>query len=149
MQPHDLNDNLALLSLRVAEAVDHRLMDKQFDTTVFRDLGKELSRASGIGETETAAFLHSDPVTTEIFAQAVGEANEAAGKSQEEPVSDLNALKVAMAKIIEPLNTESLSENDLAAVKVFCLALHRSMMAQKLPPIFESENVLEDELRFI
>jgi hypothetical protein len=139
-----LGDNLALLSLRVAQEVDRRLKGEKFDSSVFADFGKELSRASGIGERQSTAFLHSDPLTADVFAQAVEQ-------TSHEPIRDIAALGDAMLKIIRPLNEqgESLSKESLKAVKAFCLSLHRSMMAQKLPSIHEGESSLEDELRFV
>jgi hypothetical protein len=38
---------------------------------------------------------------------------------------------------------------DLGLIKSFCLSLHRSMMAQRLPPLNEGERAFEDELRFV
>jgi hypothetical protein len=139
-----LGDSLALLSLRVALEVDRRLKGQKADSKVFSEFGRELSKASGVGEHHATAFLHADPFTTEVFAQAVEQ-------SLHESIGDTGALSKAMSKIIEPLSQkeDALSEDSLKSVKAFCLSLHRSMMAQRLPPVYDGENSLEDELRFI
>jgi len=138
-----LDDDLALLSLRVAQEVDRKLSGQKADPEVFQHFRNELSRASGLGEAHSKVFLHADPTTTEVFAQAVGDASD-------EPVSDMASLSSAIMKIIEPLQTrgEALSDRDLAHVKVFCLSLHKSIMAHRLPPLYEGDNTLEDEFRF-
>jgi len=138
-----IEDDLALLSLRVAREVDRRLNGSKSDLAVFSDFGRQLSKASGIGEHQST-FLYSDPLATEVFAQAVEQ-------SSDQSIQDINALSNAMLKIIKPLNesADSISEDALKAVKAFCLSLHRSMMAQRLPPVSEGDSSLEDELRFI
>lgn len=139
-----LGDNLALLSLRVAQEVDRRLHNEKSDSGVFRAFAKELSKASGVGEQQRTELLSSDPLTTEVFAQAVSQ-------SYNEPVRDVDELSSAMLRIISPLSAteEQLSKDALKALKTFCLSLHRSMMAQRLPPVHEGESVFEDELRFV
>jgi hypothetical protein len=138
-----LDDSLALLSLRVAQEVDRKLSGHQSDPEVFQNFRNELSKASGIGEAQSTAFLHADPTTTEVFAQAIGDASD-------QPVSDISSLSNAVMRIIEPLGgrRETLSDRDLENVKTFCLSLHKSIMAHRLPPLFEGDNSLEDELRF-
>jgi len=138
-----LNDDLAILSLRVAQEVDKKLSGKRSDVRVFEDFRNELSKASGLGEAQSTVFLHADPVTTEVFAQAVGEISD-------EPLSDVKSLGDAVLKIIAPLKgkEDALSDRDLAHVKVFCLSLHKSIMAHRLPPLYEGDTTLEDEFRF-
>src|ERR1700693_2544900 len=120
-----LGDNLAVLSLRVASEVDRRLNGKVADPRVFAEFKKELSKASGIDAAGMGAFLHSDPMTTEVFAQAVREASH--------EVLDVRSLEVAVKKILDPLaSTESVRQEDLGQIKSFCLSLHRSMMAQRV-----------------
>ena len=138
------SDDLATLSLRVAQELDRKSGGRGIDPKVFADFTKELSRTSGIGEPDVSAFLHSDPTTTEVFAQAVKE-------TSHEPVSDLGSLSSAVLKIIEPLTKadEDFQGVDLRKVKAFCLSLHKSIMAQKLPPLHEGDAAFEDELRFV
>jgi hypothetical protein len=138
-----LGDNLAVLSLRVATEVDRELKGKSANPEVFAEFTKELSKASGIDAAGESAFLHSDPLTTEVFAQAIREASH-------EPVLDVSSLSSAVKKIIDPLTrTGSARPEDLGLIKNFCLSLHRSMMAQRLPPLHEGERAFEDELRFV
>jgi hypothetical protein len=138
-----LGDHLATLSLQVAEQVDRKLNGKNADSTVFANFSRELSRASGLGEPNSTAFLHADPMTTEVFAQAIRE-------SSREPLSDLASLGLALTKIIRPLseNEEGIPDHVLGLLKAFCLSLHKSMMAQRLPPLHEGERWFEDEIRF-
>ena len=70
-----LSDDLALLSLSAARQVDLRRKGKAWVPGVLHTLGLELSRASGLDEPLSTAFLHSDPLTTEIFAKVVGHAS--------------------------------------------------------------------------
>lgn len=136
-----LGDKLALLTLSAAEEVDLRLKGRPPRAEILEDLGRALSRAWGVGESQATAFLQSDPTTTEVFAKAAGEA-------WNEPVEDISALTAAMRKIIDPLVQDGvpLTESDLRAVKTFCLTLHRAMTAQMVPPIYERENPVEDEI---
>ena len=138
-----LGDDLAVLSLRVARELDRKRKDQAVDPRVFAEFRRELSRASGIGETDVTAFLHSDPATAEVFAQAVKE-------TSSEAIADIEALSSAVLKIIEPLAKadEKLPDAQLGMIKTFCLSLHKSMMAQKLPPLYEGET-FDDELRFV
>jgi hypothetical protein len=138
-----LADSLAILSLRVASEVDRELKGKAANPRVFAEFTKELSKASGIDAAGASAFLHSDPTTTEVFAQAVKEASH-------EAVLDVGSLGAAVMKIIGPLTrTGSVRPEDLGLIKSFCLSLHKSMMAQRVPPLHEGERVFEDELRFV
>jgi hypothetical protein len=141
--PIAFGDDLAMLSLRVARELDRKSHGQSINPKIFSDFRTELSRASGVGEPNVTAFLNSDPTTTEVFAQAVR------GTSAE-PVSDVGSLNSAVLKIIEFLAKadEGLSDQAMHAVKMFCLSLHKSMMAQKLPPLYE-ERAFEDELRFV
>lgn len=125
MQLHEIDQHLALLSLRAAEEIDLRLDGKEVKSSVLKDLSQYLKAASGLGRPHERAFLNSDPSTTEIFAQAVRAA-------YTEPLKDIDHLSKAVQKIIAPLEADKhLSVNDLAAIKSFCLAFHRSMMAHK------------------
>jgi hypothetical protein len=138
-----LGDSLAVLSLRVATEVDRELKGKAADPKVFAEFTKELSRASGLDLTGESAFLHSDPMTTEVFAQAIKQASH-------EPVLDVSSLSTAIRKIIGPLTqTGTALPEHLRLIKNFCLSLHRSMMAERLPPPPEGERAFEDELRFV
>lgn len=142
--PISLTDDLAILSLRVAQELDRKCQGQPINPKIFSDFRIELSRASGIGEPDVTAFLHSDPTTTEVFAQAVRE-------TSSEPLSDVGSLSFAVLKILEPLTKadEGFRDKELNMVKTFCLSLHKSMMAQKLPPLYEGERAFEDELRFV
>ena len=138
-----LGDSLAVLSLRVATEVDRELKGKAADPRVFSEFTKELSRAYGLDTTGESAFLHSDPMTTEVFAQAIREASH-------EPVLDVSSLSAAVKKIIDPLTrTGAAHREHLGLIKSFCLSLHKSMMAQRLPPLHEGERAFEDDLRFV
>jgi hypothetical protein len=139
-----LGDDLAILSLRVAQELDRKRKDQAINPQVFSEFRKELSRASGIGEADVTAFLHSDPAIAEVFAQAVRE-------TSAESIQDIGALNAAVLKIIEPLAKagKEFPDDQIETVKTFCLSLHRSMMAQKLPPLHEGERSFEDELRFV
>jgi hypothetical protein len=138
-----LGDSLAVLSLRVAAEVDRELKGKPADSQVFTDFTKELSKSAGVNFAAESAFLHSDPATTGVFAQAIRDASQ-------EPVFDISALSAAVKKIIEPLTRAGeVRREDLSLIKNFCLSLHKSMMAQRLPPLHEGERAFEDELRFI
>ena len=133
------DDNLALLSLRVAQEVDRSLGGKQLDRLVLTDFSKELSRASGVSEPHATAFLQADPVTTEVFAQAIEE-------TSKEQILDIYALRDAVMKIISSLNAD---QTDLSAIKAFCLSLHKAIMAQRLPLSREPEPALENALGFV
>jgi hypothetical protein len=138
-----LGDSLAVLSLRVATEVDRKLKGKVANPKVFAEFTKELSKASGLNTTGESAFLHSDPITTEVFAQAIREASH-------ETVFDVSSLSAAIKKIIDPLtHTGEARLEDVSLIKSFCLSLHKSMMAQRLPPLHEGERAFEDELRFV
>lgn len=138
-----LGDSLAILSLRVAAEVDRELKGKASDLKVFADFTKELSKSSGVDFAAESAFLHSDPITTGVFAQAIWE-------TSQEPVSDISTLSAAVKKILEPLMcADHARPEDLGLIKSFCLSLHRAMMAQRLPPLHEGERAFEDELRFV
>ena len=137
-----LGDRLAVLSLRVAIEVDRELKGKAADHKVFAEFTKELSKASGVDIAGESAFLHSDPMTTEVFAQAIKEASK-------EDVFDVSSLSAAVKKIIDPFtHARETRPEDLGLIKSFCLSLHKSMMAQRLPPLQEGERAFEDELRF-
>lgn len=137
-----LGDSLAVLSLKVATEVDRKLSGAPSNTNVFKEFAKELSKASGLDTSGESAFLHSDPVTTEVFAQAIRE-------TSHEPVFDVSSLSAAVQKIIDPLTHSDVTRGEeLGLIKTFCLSLHRSMMAQRLPPLHEGERAFEDELRF-
>jgi hypothetical protein len=138
-----LGDSLAILSLRVAAEVDRKLKGKPTNRLVFAEFTKELSKTSGVDFAAESAFLHSDPTTTEVFAQAIKDASQ-------EPVFDVSELSTAVKKIIEPLaHAGDARPEDLRLIKTFCLSLHKSMMAQRLPPLHEGERAFEDELRFV
>src|SRR5262245_18106375 len=126
MQLHDIDDKLALLSLRAAEEVDCRLEKKAVTASVLKELGRRLKAVSGLEKPQERAFLNSDPSTTEVFAQA-------ARAAYAEPLTDIDHLSKAVQKIITPLENEAadLTDDDLTAIKTFCLAFHRSMMAHK------------------
>jgi hypothetical protein len=138
-----LGDSLAVLSLRVATEVDRQLKGRAANPKVFSDFTKELSKASGLDAADESAFLHSDPTTTEVFAQAITEA-------WHEAVLDVSALSAAIKKIRDALaHSGSVPPAELTLIKSFCLSLHKSMMAQRLPPLHEGERAFEDELRFV
>ena len=86
----------AILSLRVAQEIDRGLAGEKINSEIFEEFDKELSKASGVGEPNSTAFLHSDPITTEVFAQAIRDA-------YPEPVQDLQALGAALMKIVGPV----------------------------------------------
>jgi hypothetical protein len=90
-----LGDSLAVLSLRVATEVDKKLGGKTADPKVFAEFTKELSKASGLDLVGESAFLQSDPMTTEVFAQAIREASH-------ERVLDVSSLSVAVKKNHRP-----------------------------------------------
>jgi len=138
-----LDESLAMLALRVATEVDRKLKGKAADPTVFSKFAKELSKASGLDSPSESAFLHSDPTTTEVFAQAIREASN-------EPVFDISSLGAAVKKIIDPIaHAGEARSEDWSLIKIFCLSLHKSMMAQRLPPMSEGERAFEDELRVV
>jgi hypothetical protein len=136
-----LGSDLALLSLHVAREVDRKLGGGSLDEAVLRDLGRELSRASGLDEPATQAFLHADPVTTEVLAEVVS-------RISPEPPSDLKALGVAMESFLMPLNSNAnaLSTEKLETLKKFCLSLHRSIISQQLPKVYEEDKAFNDEM---
>jgi hypothetical protein len=137
-----LDNQLATLSVKVAQEIDRRLKGKRYNRGILRKWGEQLSRASGIDNPNSTAFLESDPTTTEIFAQAVEAASE-------EPVPDISHLAAAVKDILQPITADEgeLSDETLAAVKLFSLALHRSLMAQGLPSWREQENAFQDDFR--
>ena len=138
-----LGDNLAVLSLLTATEVDRQLKGRSANAEVFSEFTRELSKASGLDAADESAFLHSDPTTTEVFAQAITDA-------WHEAVLDVSALSAAVKKIRDALaHSGSVRPEELALIKSFCLSLHKSMMAQRLPPLHEGERAFEDELRFI
>jgi hypothetical protein len=143
MEAHDLDDELAILSLRAAEELDRRLGGKKPTAGILKQLGQQLKSASGLAEQEGRAFLYSDPATTEIFAQA-------AKVASDEQVSDIDDLSEVMKRIISPLldNENEMSTDDLTMIRTFCLAFHRSMMAHKTPRKYEYEqDYYSDDLR--
>jgi len=91
-----LGDDLAILSLRVAQQVDRKLSGKSYDRKVFQDFGKELSKATGISDPNAYSLFRSDPSVTEVFAQAVTEVSN-------HPISDITELTNALGDIIGPL----------------------------------------------
>jgi hypothetical protein len=138
-----LGDRLAMLSLRVATEVDRKLSGKNADPDVLSKFAEELSKASGLDSPGETAFLHADPMTTEVFAQAIREASH-------EPVLDISSLSTAVKKIIDPIfSAKEPRSEDWSLIKTFCLSLHKSMMAQRLPSLNEGERAFEDELRFV
>ena len=52
-----------------------------------------------------------------------------------------------MKRIIAPLreNEEGLSDKQLASLKAFCLALHRAIATQIVPPFSDREPAFDDE----
>jgi hypothetical protein len=133
-----LDDNLALLSLRTAQEVDRRLHGGSFDPRVLAEFGEKLVEASGIRDAHETAFLCSEPTATEVFFQAI---EEFSGQS----VKDLEALTEHMRAIINPLIGDTvLSDETLREIKSFCLALHKSLVAQRHPTNFERENPFEE-----
>ena len=137
------NNKLALLSLSAAYEIDLKLADAEtMRPTVLRDLGESLTRVSGMSSAQSTAFLHSDPTTTEVFARAVEESSDAA-------VTDLDELTSAMQRIITPLTSRERepSKEELTVVKSFCLALHRTLMANTMPSLVEWDSI-ESEIAF-
>jgi hypothetical protein len=139
-----INNDLAILSLRVAQQVDRKLHGETADPKVFSDFKRELALASGLGEPNATAFLHSDPATTEVFAQAIR-------KVSAEPLSDIASLGSALTKIIEPFEVTGnvTPTGQLNLLKAFCLSLHKSMVGQRLPAFNDGERTFDDELRFV
>ena len=136
--------DLALLSLHVAREVDRKLGGGSLDESVLRVFGRELSKASGIGEPSTRAFLHADPVTTEVLADVVS-------RISPHPVSDLNALGQAIETFLVPLNAHANTSStiELESLKKFCLSLHRSILAQHLHKIHHEDYAFYEELRSV
>jgi hypothetical protein len=52
-----------------------------------------------------------------------------------------------LKRIIAPLreNEEGLSDKQLASLKAFCLALHRAIATQIVPPFSDREPAFDDE----
>jgi hypothetical protein len=138
-----LPDRLALLSLRLALQIDRRLRKRPFDATAFSEFGTELSQISGIKAAPQAAFLASDPMAAEVFSEAI----------QETAHTTLNTIDEVAAhtgRLVENIErADQLSDEELSRLKTFCLAFHKSMMAQQLPMPYERETSLDNELRFI
>jgi hypothetical protein len=137
-----LNDNLALQSLLVAQQIDRRSSD-EFQPKILSDFGERLSRASGVSDNPHRAYLITDPVATEVFSEAIQE-------SSEQPISDMAALVDETRKIVQSLiaGGHGLSSKEFEEMKAFCLALHKSMMARRLPPMSERESSFDYDLRF-
>ncbi len=112
------------------------------DPSALRELGEQLTRASAATSSLSTSFLYSDPSATEVLAKAVEEASDMA-------ITDIEELASQMQKILGPLvnNDHDPSGEELSKVKAFCLALHRSMMAQAMPPFAEWDTV-DGELNF-
>ena len=129
-------------SLRVAQPIDRRFT-RNFQPAILEEFGKSLSQASGRPGDPAPAFLICDPVTTEVFSEAVQETS-----AQE--IYDMHSVIDETRKIVASLinGGAGLSEKEFDAIKAFCLALHRSMMARRLPPLFEREASLDYEFRF-
>lgn len=119
--------DLAILSLQVAQQVDRRLSHKAFDPTTFARFAEELSRASGITREPSVRFLQANPAATDVLARAV---------SAERRVSEIPELVEAIRSIVDSSKNldENKSSDEFTRLKNFCLALHRSMMARRLPP---------------
>jgi hypothetical protein len=138
-----LPDSLALLSLQLALQIDRRLKGRPFDATVFTRFGTELSQVSGVKTEPQAAFLSSDPMAAEVFSEAIEETSNTT-------LSTIDDVALHTGRIVEQIErAEQLSKNDLLQLKAFCLAFHKSMMAQQLPMPYDQENSLDNELRFI
>lgn len=136
-----LNDRLSVLLLRVAQQIDREVAGKELNANVLSEFGEELAKATGGLERGQATFLHSDPLVTEAFAKAIAEISNRSPAN----ISELNeAINKIIERLKQPMNKDALSE-----IKRFCLALHRSIMAQSLPPIHEGENAFEEQLGFI
>jgi hypothetical protein len=135
-----VDDRLSVLALRVAQQVDSKLLGRDFDGSVLENFGRQLALTTGVSEPNPATSFFSDPLTTEAFAHAVAE-------SSKQAVSDISELTEAIRKIIGTIG-EPVRSEDLAQIKQFCLALHKSMMAQDLPSLQEGDNPLDDELGF-
>ena len=127
----NLNDNLALQSLRVAQQIDRRSTG-EFQASILSDFGKSLSHASGTPDGPMPAFLWVDPIATEVFSEAVQE-------TSNQQISDMRELVEETSKIIASLvaGGQGLTQKDFERVKAFCLALHKSIMARRLPPLYE------------
>lgn len=139
-----INRRLAILSLDAAQEIDRRLSGERPDYAILRQLGKRLSKLSGLADAQPRAFLHSDPATTEIFAQA-------AGATKEGEISDIDELTVVMRDIVSPLMTHEadLPPEALILLKTFCLAFHRSIMALRQSAPNDDESAFENEFGFI
>lgn len=138
-----LPDSLALLSLQLALQIDRRLQRRPFDRTVFSKFGRELSQVSGIKTAPRAAFLTSDPMAAEVFSEVIEEISNTTLTT----IDDVAAHTGSIVENIE--RADSLSDDELSKLKAFCLAFHKSMMAQQLPVPYDRENSLDNELRFI
>jgi hypothetical protein len=136
-------DDLAKLSLFTARELDRKLGGESLDISILRQLGQQLSRASGMGEPSARSLLQSDPLTTEVLAQAVS-------RISSHPPSDLESLSGAIRSFVANLNNDAseLDLDQLRSLKQFCLSLHRSIAAQQVPSIYDGESVFDAELRF-
>jgi hypothetical protein len=138
-----LPDSLAILSLDTALQLDRRLKGRPFDTNVFVQFGNEMSQVTDAGQAPEATFLASDPIAAEI----VSEAAEEVSQSSLSTIGDVVQFTRNIAARLTG-DVETLSSADLTFVKAFCLALHKSMLAQQLPPLHDREESLDNELRF-
>jgi len=131
--------SFAELSLRAAEEADRQLRGQNARTDVLREWATRLSEISGLGETAEMAFLQSDPDAADVIARALDEASNKTIDS----VSDVN---LATKKIVGPLldHAERLSNDELRLLRQFCLALHRAILALRLPPMFDPDLVDEE-----
>lgn len=138
-----LQSDLAQLSLRVAREVDRHLGGGSLDKSVLQNFSDRLSEVSGLSEPSTTqAFLHSDPQTTQLFADVVCSISL-------DPPSDLEKLGQSVGDYISSLseNVEALSERKLSDLKRFCLSLHRSIVSRQMPNVYDEEATF-DESRF-
>lgn len=137
-----LPDNLGLLSLQLALQIDRRLNGREFDPSTFAKFGTELSNASGAHAEPAVAFLSADPLTAEIFSEAIEETSNTS-------LSTIDEVAARTGEILSNLKKpDSLSADELNKLKAFCLAFHKSILAQQAPPVYERENSLDNELQF-
>jgi hypothetical protein len=139
----DLPDSLALLSLDTALQIDRHLKGRPFDYNVFKKLGNEMSQVTEAGVSTQASFLASDPIAAEIVSEAAEEASQ-------QTLGTIDEVVQFARNIAELLQSDisRISPDNLSSVKNFCLAFHKSILAQQLPPLKDREDSLDNELRF-
>lgn len=132
MEAHS-EDKLARLSLYAAQEADRQLSGAEPRAHVLRDWAEQLSNISGAHGGPDVAFLHSDPDTTDAIANAID-------KTSTDRVESTRDLARAMDRIIQPLlEKQTIQEDTLRLVKLFSIALHKSLLALRAPARVNSE----------